>query len=184
MKLELASSGDAAAIAALRLAAARELTAQYGRGTWSYAAESEAGVRADLNAAQVFIAREAGTIVATLRLSARSPYLRPFDFFAPCRHPLYLTSMAVGPKWQRQGFGRACLEEVKRIATQWPADALRLDAYDAPAGAGEFYRKCGFREVQRTPYNGTPLVFFEWLVEAAVRTDLPALDPAAADGPP
>src|SRR5690348_17830182 len=36
----------------------------------------------------------------------------------------------------------------------WPADALWLDAYDAPYGAGGFYRRCGFREVGRPSYRG------------------------------
>ena len=46
----------------------------------------------------------------------------------------------------------------------WPADAIRLDAYDAPAGAGDFYAKCGFREVGRATYRGVPLVYFELLL--------------------
>ncbi len=41
---------------------------------------------------------------------------------------------------------------------------IRLDAYDAPAGAGEFYRKFGFSEMGRTSYRGTPLVYFEMSV--------------------
>ena len=31
-----------------------------------------------------------------------------------------------------------------RIARQWPGDAIWLNAWDAEAVAGEFYRKCGF----------------------------------------
>jgi GNAT superfamily N-acetyltransferase len=57
--------------------------------------------------------------------------------------------------------GRRCLEQALRIARDWSADAIRLDAYDAEAGAGAFYRKCGFREVGRTSYKGNPLVYFE-----------------------
>jgi hypothetical protein len=40
-------------------------------------------------------------------------------------------------------------------------DAVRLDAYDAVAGAGPFYEKCGFREVGRATYRITPLVYYE-----------------------
>lgn len=159
-----ATEADAAAVAALRLAVSRELTARYGVGTWSYAAESEAGVRADIASSRVLIAREAAVVTATLRLSTRNPWLGDTSFFTPRRMPLFLTSMAVAPKVQRQGIGRICLEDVKRIAAEWGGDAIRLDAYDAPAGAGDFYRKCDFREVRRAPYNGTPLIFFEYLV--------------------
>jgi hypothetical protein len=45
-----------------------------------------------------------------------------------------------------------------------PADALRLDAYDGAAGAGEFYARCGFQERGRVTYKGNPLVSYERLV--------------------
>jgi GNAT superfamily N-acetyltransferase len=69
--------------------------------------------------------------------------------------------MVVAPALQRQGIGRSCLEEVRRICRRWPADAVRLDAYDAPAGAGKFYEKCGFRDIGRASYRGCPLAYFE-----------------------
>lgn len=163
IRLELAQDGDAAGVAALRLATARQLTAEYGRGTWSFAAESEGGARVDIITSTVLVARRGPSIIATLRLSTKKPWLGTIEFFSPAKYPLYLTSMAVTPKLQRHDIGRACLEEAKRWAREWPSDALRLDAYDAPAGAGEFYRKCGFREVHRGAYNGTPLVYFEYL---------------------
>lgn len=162
--MEIATMTDAAAIAALRLAASRGLTEQFGRGTWSYAAESELGVKADITASQVLIARDGGSLIATLRLSQRNPWIADTTFFTPTHAPWFLTSMAVSPKRQRQGVGRACIADVKEFVAGWGGDAVRLDAYDAVAGAGEFYRKCGFREVQRAPYNGTPLIFFEYLV--------------------
>jgi GNAT superfamily N-acetyltransferase len=56
------------------------------------------------------------------------------------------------------------MEEAKAVARAWPADAIRLDAYDHEAGAGEFYRKCGFKEVGRVTYRGVPLVYFELLL--------------------
>lgn len=159
--LEPAKEADASAIASLRLAVARRLTELYGRGTWSFAAESEAGVRLDIASTHVFVGRQDGVVVATLRLSPRQPWIGDYDFFTPAESPLFLTSMAVSPKHQRLGIGRACLEEVGRVAMMLNSDTVRLDAYDAPAGAGEFYRKCGYTEVRRAAYNGTPLVFFE-----------------------
>jgi hypothetical protein len=50
------------------------------------------------------------------------------------------------------------------IAEEWPADAVRLDAYDANAGAGRFYARCGFTERGRVVYKGDPLVYFERLL--------------------
>ncbi len=162
--MEAATSADAAAIAALRIAASRALTEQFGQGTWSYTLESEAGAQADILSSKVLIARGDGAVIATLRLSQRNPWIGDTTFFTPCLTPWFLTSMAVAPKCQRRGLGRTCIDDVKELAAKWGATAIRLDAYDAPAGAGDFYRKCGFREVQRAPYNGTPLVFFEYLL--------------------
>ena len=62
---------------------------------------------------------------------------------------------------QRTGLGRAALEDALDVARAWPADAVRLDAYDAPAGAGGFYARCGFTERGRVVYRGNPLVYFE-----------------------
>jgi ribosomal protein S18 acetylase RimI-like enzyme len=72
--------------------------------------------------------------------------------------------MAVAPELQGQGIGRLCVEEARKITKAWPADAIRLDAYDATAGAGEFYRKCGFREVGRASYRDVPLIYFEMMM--------------------
>lgn len=161
----LGTDADAAAIAAVRIAAARDLTARFGTGPWSFASDSEAGVQAEIRSSSLLFAREDGIVVGTLRLSTRNPWLGHYDFFTRCERPIFLTSMAVLPKWQRQGIGRQLLSEARRAALDMRGEFIRLDAYDAPAGAGEFYLKMGFREVRRGDYHGTPLVWFETPLE-------------------
>ena len=156
-----ATNADAAAIAALRMAAARELTDRFGAGTWSFAAESEAGVQGEIRTSTVLFARDGGLVVGTLRLATRNPWIGNIDFFTPCERPIFLTSMAVTPKRQRQGIGRQLLIEARRVALEMRGQALRLDSYAGPAGAAEFYLKCGFQEVRRGDYNGTALIWFE-----------------------
>jgi hypothetical protein len=56
------------------------------------------------------------------------------------------------------------LQEAKSIVKGWPGQAIRLDAYNAPAVAGNFYRKCGYKEVSRVGYKGTPLIYFELIL--------------------
>jgi GNAT superfamily N-acetyltransferase len=73
--------------------------------------------------------------------------------------------MAVDPARERQGIGRTCLEEAERIARAWPADAIRFDAYDAKAGGGPFYRRCGYAERGRVSYRDTPLIYYEMLLQ-------------------
>jgi GNAT superfamily N-acetyltransferase len=72
--------------------------------------------------------------------------------------------MAVAPAVQRMGVGRALLEQAAAVAREWPGDAIRLDAYDAAAGAGGFYASCGYREVGRVTYRTVPLIYYERLL--------------------
>lgn len=154
---------DAPILAALHTAAAEDLTRRYGQGPWSMKT-SEKGVLQAMRTSQVFVARQGRELAGTLRLTTTKPWAIDINYFSPCRRPLYLLSMAIVPQWQRAGLGRRCLEEAKRVARNWLADALRLDAYDADAGAGPFYSRCGFREVGRNTYRGVPLIYFESLL--------------------
>lgn len=159
-KLQIATTADVLGIIALRSAVAATLTERYGKGVWSGVA-TEKGVLYDLRTSKVFVMYQESRLVATVRLATKKPWAIDLRYFSECRRPLYLLSLAVAPDLQRQGIGRRCLEEVTRIGRQWPADGIRLDAYDALAGAGSFYDKCGFREVGRASYRGCPLVYYE-----------------------
>ena len=163
LKLQPATPDHAPAIATLRVAVAEKLTAQFGQGPWS-AAGTVKGVLFDLRNSSVFIAMRRNHVIATLRLCTKKPWAIDRKYFSACKRPLYLVAMAVHPDWQRQGIGRLCLAEAIKLAKHWPGDAIFLDAYDAPAGAGEFYRKCGFREVARVKYRNAPLIYFERLL--------------------
>jgi ribosomal protein S18 acetylase RimI-like enzyme len=114
--------------------------------------------------AKVWLVRSGRATVATFQLSTRKPWAIDRSYFTDCERPLYLTSMAVRPDYQRRGIGRRCVDEIVRIARAWPADAIRLDAYDADAGAGGFYARCGFRHVGNATYRGNPLVYFEMML--------------------
>jgi GNAT superfamily N-acetyltransferase len=155
-----ATEADAAEIAALRSAVARDLTALHGRGHWSFEV-TDRSVAFGIRTSYVLAALDDGRIVGTLRLSTKKPWAIDRASFSDARRPLYLTDMAVAPGRQRQGIGRRLIEEATTIARDWPADAIRLDAYDAPAGAGLFYAKCGFTEAGRRTYRGVPLIYFE-----------------------
>jgi GNAT superfamily N-acetyltransferase len=163
VKLEKAHAQDVAAIAALRASVAHRLTLDFGEGHWS-AGGTETGVIRDLATPGLYVVRDRDHLIATLRLASKKPWAIDPSYFSASQSPLYLTSMAVEPTRQRQGVGRDCMEEAVRIARAKSADAIRLDAYDAPAGAGPFYEKCGFREVGRVTYRNTPLIYYELLL--------------------
>jgi GNAT superfamily N-acetyltransferase len=161
--LTIATVDDAAAVAALRNAAALALTARFGMGHWS-SMSTEKGVRSSMKVASVYVARDKRRVIATLTLATKKPWAIDRRYFTPVKQPLYLLGMAVDPARQGKGIGRKCIDQAVRICSRWPADALCLDAYESEAGAGEFYRKCGFAEVGRATYRGTPLIYFEMLV--------------------
>jgi len=162
-----ASNSDAAALAALHGAVAEELTGKFGQGFWS-SAPSERAVLNHLRKpkfSRILIARSnRHRIIATLRLATKKPWAIDTAYFTAAKRPLYLSGMAVHPDFQRQGLGRLLLKEAEAVARAWPADAIRLDAFDADAGAGPFYAKCGFREVARVTYKHDPLINFEMIL--------------------
>jgi GNAT superfamily N-acetyltransferase len=154
---------DAPALAALGTAAAANLTQQFGHGVWS-AASTERGLRSNMRYARFIVARHNGVIAGSLRLAAKKPWAIDVTHFTPVKKALYMTHMAVAPEMQRQGVGRQLIQRAVVCARNWPADAIRLDAFDAEAGAGGFYSRAGFRETGRVEYRETPLVYFEMIL--------------------
>jgi len=120
-----------------------------------------------MRADKVFVARRRGQIIAMLSLTLKKPWAIDASYFTPVRVPLYLLSMAVAPSHQQRGIGRLCLQEVEKIAIAWPAQSIRLDAYDSPTGAGGFYQRCGYRQVGKVVYRKTPLIYYERLIGQA-----------------
>lgn len=163
--IENATPDDAAAVADIRVRAAEDLTERHGAGHWSSLA-TERSVLSGMKTSRVLVARLEGRVVGTLSLQTRKPWAIDTSYFPPARHPWYLTNMAVDPADQRNGVGRALLEHAHALVIEWGGDAIRLDAYDSPAGAGEFYERCGYTEVGRATYRVVPLRYYELRVES------------------
>ena len=163
LSFSTAVADDALAIAVLRNAASESLTRRYGEGSWS-SHTTEKSVLRDLDRPRFFqniIARKNSTIVASLCLQTKKPWAIDATYFTNVNKPLYLINMAVHPDWQGKGVGRLLMKEAARVAQGWPCDGIRLDAWDASAGAGPFYAKCGYRQVGRKIYRHAPLIYYE-----------------------
>jgi GNAT superfamily N-acetyltransferase len=158
-----AVEADAQEIAALRVAAAEDLTKRFGKGFWS-SNTTDKGVLYGMKLGKVLIATKAGTIVGTLTLSKRKPWAIDTAYFTRVKTPLYLTSMAVAPAMQGEGVGRFMLDAANEAVKKWPGEAIRLDAFDAEAGAGGFYAKCGYEEKGRAVFRSVPLIYYELLL--------------------
>jgi GNAT superfamily N-acetyltransferase len=160
LRFSTAIQSDASELAALHTAANEDLTQRFGQGPWSSVA-TERGVVLAIRRSRVIIARKGKRIVGTLILQTKKPWAIDVSYFTPVNKSLYLTAMAVLPAMQKQSVGRALLEEAAKQVRAWPADTIRLDAWDAVAGAGPFYAKCGYREVAHVLYKNNPLIYFE-----------------------
>jgi GNAT superfamily N-acetyltransferase len=159
-----AREADVPALIELHAAVGADLTERHGPGPWSSRPSSERAVLFHMRHAQTILARKGKSIVGSLRLATKKPWAIDVAYFTPVKGPLYLTGMAVTPKLQYQGIGRKLLEKAITEARAWPADAIRLDAFDAVAGAGPFYAKCNFRETGRVTYKNAPLIYYEFLL--------------------
>jgi GNAT superfamily N-acetyltransferase len=155
---------DLGTLQALHADAAAALTARHGEGRWS---RDGFGNRIDVKPGRtrIRVGRLDGAVVCSLKLQAKKPWAIDVSYFTPAAKVLYLTGMAVAPALWGQGIGRAALLDAARVAEEWGAGALRLDAYDAPAGAGPFYARCGWQERGRVVYRGNPLVYYESMME-------------------
>jgi GNAT superfamily N-acetyltransferase len=160
-----ATLADVPVIAALHNAAAGALTVRFGEGRWS-ALVSERGSALAQRHARVRVGRSGKRILTVLRLATKKPWAIDVSYFTPVKRPLYLTGMTVAVTHQNRGFGRLALEDAVSVARDWPADAIRLDAFDADAGAGAFYARCGFVDKGRVVYKGDPLAYYELLLHS------------------
>ena len=158
-----ATPDDAPAIAGLQNAAAGALTARFGAGHWSSLVTERHALLSQRHA-RVRVGREGTRVVTVLRLATRKPWAIDVSYFTPVARPLYLSGMSVSVAQQGRGLGRMALADARAVAAEWPVDAIRLDAYDADAGAGPFYARCGFQERGRVVYRGNPLRYYELLL--------------------
>ncbi|HEX4004694.1 MAG TPA: GNAT family N-acetyltransferase [Acidobacteriaceae bacterium] len=165
MRLSLATATveDVPALTALHAQVSADLTRRFGQGGWS-GSPTARGVAAGMRHTRVVVARRGKRIVGALTLQTKKPWAIDVAYFTPVTKALYVTGMAVAPEFQRQGIGRRLMDEAERMTRAWPAQAIRLDAFDAEAGAGGFYAKCGMQDVGHVRYRTSLLIYFELIL--------------------
>jgi ribosomal protein S18 acetylase RimI-like enzyme len=154
---------DARAITALRTAVARDMTERFGKGHWSSCPTESSALR-ELRTSHVLVARRGKKIIGTVRMATQKPWAIDSSYFADVPKAIYIHGLAVASDSRGSGVARRLMVAIEKAARSWPADSLRLDAYDHEAGAAPFYLKCGFREVGRRTYRKVPLIYLEKLL--------------------
>ncbi|MGB3311443.1 MAG: GNAT family N-acetyltransferase [Nodosilinea sp.] len=77
-------------------------------------------------------------IAGTIEASLRQPWPWQGD-----RH-VYISNLAVGQDWRRQGIASALLQSCEQLAQQWRVYELRLHVMEDNLAAQALYRKAGF----------------------------------------
>ena len=134
-------------IHSLSLAAADGLTRRFGKGAWSDISLLNT-LRRVLRGGTLFIIVTGGKVVGTFTVDT-------------VKGDFYLRSMSVQPASQRHGIGRRAMTEIETLARLRCLKAIRSDAYEADAGAGGFYLKCGYKETGHGVSNGVKLAYYE-----------------------
>ena len=163
LSFRYATELDISALLTLQLAVDADQERRFGENRWSTAI-NERSVARGLRFSRILVAIRNGQIIGALRMETKKPWAIDLRYFTPVGRALYLHDVNVDPRRQRAGVGRQLIEQAKVAAREWPVDAIRLDAYDGPAGGGPFYAKCGFTQVGRAVYRSVPLLYFESVV--------------------
>jgi GNAT superfamily N-acetyltransferase len=164
LKLRQANLDDVKEIRSILAAAAADLTARFGQGHWSTVRTIET-LQKYVNDGVLYVVEVDLTAVAALRLTNRKIGFYRNDWFARPKDPAgYLMDMAVRPDHQRRGIGRRSMQLTEQLGRRAGLQTIRLDAYKGPAGAGEFYKKCGYALVHQGAFKGVALEYFEKLL--------------------
>jgi len=162
-----ATPADAEELAAIRNAVAADQLQRFGLKSFN---TTSRGILCDLRWGQILIARrknpkaKGDQIVSSLLLVRKKPWAIDVSYFTPVEHPLYVRAMNTLPSLQRRGAGRRLLKFALTFVKPGGCDALRLDAFDAPHGAGDFYLKCGWAPRGRALFRNIPHLYFEHLL--------------------
>jgi GNAT superfamily N-acetyltransferase len=124
LSIREATAAEADEIAAVRVAAADDLTVRFGKGLWSSNATAN-GVLFAMKRGRVIVAVREGVAVGTLTLSTYKPWAIDKSYFTRVKTPIYLTSMAIAPNAQGQGVGRAMLNAETRTRDGRAGPAMR-----------------------------------------------------------
>lgn len=131
-----ATPADAEELATLRNAVAAD---QFQRFSVKSFNTTSRGILCDLRWGQILVARNKHQIVSSLLLVKKKPWSINVSYFTPVEHPLYVRAMNTMPTFQHRGSGTRLLKHALTFARRSGCDAVRLDAFDAPHGAGDFY---------------------------------------------
>ncbi len=157
IQLRPARLRDYAAIHRIRRSAAQKLSADFGKGEWSNVSWFSTLERGLLDKT-LYAIWQNGIVIGTCSLTTIPVGFYNLQRFSqPNAAAFYLRSLSIAPAFQRQNAGRSAMLAAEALAQSRRLTSLRLDTLLAPAGASDFYIRCGYAAA----YDDSGLRFFE-----------------------
>ncbi|WP_455392934.1 GNAT family N-acetyltransferase [[Eubacterium] cellulosolvens] len=116
----------------------------------------------DAKESYVYAVKEQNKTLATFTISKK-----PLDYYYkniwlnPDHEAIYVSHLAVLPKFQGRGIGSWCMRTIEDFAREWGCAAVRLDAYEKYPLLLEFYVKLGYQQRQTVTYQRLRLICLE-----------------------
>lgn len=122
---------------------------------------TEATAREALEAGELFVLTEDGTLTAAARINQTQVpvYSRiPWLWQAPAEHVMVLHTLVVDPLQKGRGHGSAFVDFYERYALERRCPFLRMDTNEKNIAARALYARLGYREagVVSCEFNGIP----------------------------
>ena len=172
VSIRLAIPAELTMIRKQSAAAAADLVNKHGQGRWQVI-PTRSSLSRYLESDTLFVIEKEASVVGTFCFVTRKIVFYRKGWFAFPDDPAgYLINMAIDPQYQRLGVGRQVMNELGKLAGRMKLLAIRLDAYQGAAGAGEFYRKCGCLLVHEGKVGDVGLEYYE-----KVLRELPGSEP-------
>jgi N-acetylglutamate synthase-like GNAT family acetyltransferase/DNA-binding MarR family transcriptional regulator len=143
--VRLAEVSDAAAIAALLLAALADQRDHFTSGAFASATPSAKTIEERITANPVWVAESSEGVVGTVAAEVRPTCL-------------WIRSLAVLPAARGRGIAQRLLAEVEARAIAAGVERLELDTTPFQTDAASLYRRIGFRSVRRHAVDRTPMI--------------------------
>jgi len=144
MRIRLASLEDTAAISSCVAEAYQGYVRRIGRPP----ASMERDFRSDIDQGNVYVCESAGEIVGIMVVRE-------------CPDHVEVSSLAVRPNSQRQGFGRSLMSVAEGRASSRGLSAVRLYTNAALPEVVRYYERLGYVQYDRRTDDGYDRVFFE-----------------------
>ncbi len=116
----------------------------------------------------------------SIRLICDETRIIAYISFWPISDRMYIDTLAVLPAFRRQGLGRQLLTLADFEALRLDLDILTLFTKATMTGNSQFYQSCGYREIERSSYDGFCRVFYQ---KSSLSPPPPSAQPPEAPTP-